>query len=48
MTTPKITVSSSTRGIDTAREQEAEIYTMKKPAIIKMSPWAKLIRRRMP
>ena len=48
MATPSSTVSSSTRGIDTAREQEAEIYTMKKPAIIKMSPWAKLIRRRMP
>ena len=48
MATPKSTVSSSTSGMDTAKEQEAEIYTIKKPAIMKISPWAKLMRRRMP
>ena len=48
MATPKITVRISTTGTAIAREHSAEIYTMKNPAIMKISPWAKLIRRRIP
>ena len=46
--TPSTTVMTRTTGIATAMGIDALAYTMKKPAIIKISPWAKLIRRRMP
>ena len=34
--------------MDTVMGSDAVRYTIKKPAAVKMSPWAKLIRRRMP
>ena len=46
--TPNATVAISTRGIHTAIGIQVAAYTIKKPAIIKMSPCAKLIRRSMP
>ena len=45
---PSATVSTTTSGIDVLSGSAEAQYTMKKPAAVKMSPCAKLIRRRMP
>ena len=37
-----------TSGMETVSGREAVAYTIRKPATVKISPWAKLMRRRMP
>ena len=48
MRMPSSTVISSTTGMDTAMGKVALTYIIKNPDIMKISPWAKFIRRSIP
>ena len=48
MTKPSSTVSKSMSGMDTYTGSDAHMKTIMRPAHMNTSPWAKLMRRRMP
>lgn len=48
MTKPRITVETSTKGMDRYKGMEAVAYTMIRPATINTSPWAKFMSLSMP
>ena len=48
MVKPKSAVSSTTSGMVIYKGSAADRYTIIRPATINTSPWAKLIKRKMP